>query len=59
MSTSSVTKEYCLGFLGMGFVLLLDYFTYSATFFYSGSISLSFFLIAVIIFKRFSKEISV
>lgn len=57
MSTSSVTKEYCLGFLGMVFVLFLDYFTYSATFFYSGSISLSFFLIAVIIFKRFSKEI--
>ena len=59
ISTCSVTKEYSLGFLGMGFVLLLDYFTYSATFFYSGSISLSFFLIAVIIFKRFSKEISV
>ena len=57
-SNNSVTKEYCLGFIGMGFVFLLDFFTYSATFFYSGAISISFFLIAVIIFKRFSKEIN-
>lgn len=51
-----VTKEYCIGFLGMGFVFILDYFTYSATFIYSGSIYIIFFLILTIILKRHSKE---
>ena len=57
-SNNTITKEYCMGLLGMGFVLLMDYFTYSSTFFYSGAISTSFFLLAVVVFKRYSQESS-
>lgn len=51
-----ITKEYCMGFLGMSFIFVLDYFTYSATFIYSGSIYILFFTTLVIILKRYSRE---
>tara|TARA_B110000967_G_C18901903_1_gene576380 strand:+ start:4047 stop:5381 length:1335 start_codon:yes stop_codon:yes gene_type:complete len=55
-SNNTITKEYALGLTGMGFVLLIDYLTYSSTFFYSGAISNSFFLLTAIVLKRFSDE---
>ena len=55
-SHNIITKEYALGLTGMGFVLLIDYFTYSSTFFYSGVISNSFFLLTAIVLKRSSDE---
>tara|TARA_B100000768_G_scaffold156985_1_gene154805 strand:- start:2664 stop:3998 length:1335 start_codon:yes stop_codon:yes gene_type:complete len=55
-SNNTITKEYAMGLTGMGFVLLIDYLTYSPTFFYSGAISNSFFLLTAIVLKRFSDE---
>ena len=55
-SKNIITKEYSIALTGMGFIVLLDYFTYSQTFFYCGSISISFFLITAIVLKRFSDE---
>jgi len=49
-------KEFCLALIGMGFVVLMDYFTYSSTFFYVGAISNSFFLLGAVVFKRISQE---
>ncbi len=51
-----ITKEYCMGFLGMSFMFALDYFTYSATFIYSGSIYILFFITLVVVLKRYSRE---
>jgi hypothetical protein len=55
-SNNLITKEYSLGLLGMGIIVILDYFTYSPTFFYSGVISNTFFLLAAIVYKRASQE---
>ena len=55
-SKNAITKEYSLGVIGMGFILLMDYFTYSSTYFYSGAISNSFFLLLVVVMKRYAEE---
>lgn len=49
-------KENILSIFGIIFVILLDYFTYSNTFFNIGAISYSFFVYCSIVFKNFSLD---